>query len=266
MLNIVLLLQPILNTEGLKENWHACEWKTKTYTHEIYSDAHGGSSGWDGSAFSISKVWKSIRIPGPARPAFSFIWVSRLPPKVSLFMWRTLHDGLPLHDNLQRIGIPLASRCLCCGPGAVESIHHLFFHGCVARSVWNYFRNLLSLRGDFSTPASVFSTWWSVGLGKSLRSIVHRLIPSLICWHIWCSRNKAFFDDSPMDPVSIVRRVRKDIFLAFRARPFRGVVSARSASIQAILSISLVSTDPRSGIGWVFSGFLVIVACLLFVA
>ena len=187
--------------------------------------------------------------PEPPRPIFSIIWDNRLPPKVSVFMWRVLHDGLPLHANLQRIGIPLVSRCSCCSNGAVETIHHLFFHGFVANSVWNYFRNLLSIRGDYSTPAGILSSWWSSGIGKSLRSIVLRIIPCLICWHIWCSRNKAIFDATPMDSFSIVRRVRNDVFLAFRARPFRRSVGSRSAALQAALSISLSFSDPREGIG-----------------
>ena len=164
-------------------------------------------------------------------------------------MWRILHDGLPMYENLQRLGIPFVSRCLCCGNGALESIHHLFFNGFVAKAVWNYFRNLLSLRGDFSSPAAILSSWWSGGFGRSLRSTVLRLIPCLICWHIWCSRNKAVFEEIPMDPFSIVRRVRNDVFLAFRARPYRRSVGSRSSALLDILSISLCSTDPRSGIG-----------------
>lgn len=106
---------------------------SETWKHmqsvKSFSDSHGGSSGWDSGPFSVSKAWNSVRTPAPVLPLFSFIWDSRIPPKVSLFMWRSLHNGLPLDENLQSIGIPTVSRCRCCGIGDTESLCHLLFLG-----------------------------------------------------------------------------------------------------------------------------------------
>jgi hypothetical protein len=164
-------------------------------------------------------------------------------------MWRSLHNGLPVEMNLQRIGICLVSRCRCCGNSHTESVDHLLFSGCIARACWNYFGNLMSIHGCVSSSSDLLGSWWIGCSSKSLRSICGRLISSLICWHIWCARNKAIFEELPMDPLSIIRRVRNDVFLAFRGRPFRGTVSSRTATLVALLSISCSQSSVRSGIG-----------------
>jgi hypothetical protein len=212
-------------------------------------DSHHGLSGWDGGPFSIFKAWNSTRAPSPSLPIFSRIWDSRIPPKVSLFMWRSFHGGLPVDVNLQRIGLPTVSRCRCCGHGDTESVAHLLFTGWCARACWNYFGNLLGVRGNISSAIDLLSTWWIRSTGKSLRSILYRLIPCLICWHIWCARNKAIFEDCPMDRFSVIRRVRNDVYLAFRGRPFRGSVSHRSSRFVSLLSISCSQSSDRAGIG-----------------
>jgi hypothetical protein len=226
---------------------------SETWKHmqsvKTFADSHGGQAGWDGAPFSILKAWSSVRISCPTRPLFSFIWDSRSPPKVSLLMWRILHDGLPLDDNLKRVGIPLVSRCKCCGIGNSESLNHLFFASSTASACWNYFSNLLSVRGVVRSANDLPATWWTRNSGKSLRSIIHRLVPCLICWHIWCARNKATFDDSPMIPSTIIHQVRNDVFLAFRGRPFRGNLSSYAHRFVRLLSISCAPSSARLGVG-----------------
>lgn len=126
--------------------------------------------------------------------------------------------------------------------------------GFVARAVWNYFRNLMTARGTSSSPATVLGTWWASSSGKSLRSILLRMLPCLICWHIWCSRNKTIFEDSPMNPTSIIRRIRNDVFLAFRGRPFKGNVGSRSRQLEIAFSICSAQYSSRAGIGWAMPG------------
>lgn len=51
-------------------------------TVKLFSDSHGGQSGWDGGPFSIRKVWLSSRSPAPAFPIFSFVCLSFIPQLV----------------------------------------------------------------------------------------------------------------------------------------------------------------------------------------
>lgn len=136
----------------------------------------------------------------------------------------------------------------------------MFFGGWCARSCWNYFGNFLGVRGIITTPDDLLSSWWFDCTGKSLRSIIFRLIPYLICWHVWCARNKAIFEEVPMDPLSVVRRVRDDVFLAFRGRPFRGSVSARSGHLVNLLSIYRSQSSNRAGIGWLSTRGVLVLA------
>lgn len=165
-------------------------------------------------------------------------------------MWRTLHEGSPLDDNLQRISIPPVSRCRCCGTGDLESSAHLFFLGYCTVAVWNYFGNLVGFQG--SATSRLLRDWWSGIPDKSVRSSVYHLNPCLICWHLWNARNKAFFDESPMDLPTIVRKVRNDVFLVFRGRPFKGAIGSRSSRLVRIFDISSSPPTLQAGIGWFF--------------
>jgi hypothetical protein len=226
---------------------------SETWKHmqavKLLVDSHNGLIGWDGGSFSIQKAWNSVRLQSPILPFFEFIWDVRIPPKVSVLMWRLFHKGIAVDANLQQIGIPFVSRCRCCGNGDMETVDHLFFGGWCANVCWNYFRSLLGVSGTLSTSQDLVLYWWAGCSGRSLRSIIFRLIPCILCWHLWCARNKAIFDESPMDPLSVIRRVREDVFLAFRGRPFRGMVSLRSAHLVNLFSVSCSRSSVRAGIG-----------------
>ena len=54
-------------------------------------------------------------------------------------MLRLLIGKLPLTDALWRVGVQLASKCLCCQEEANELVEHVFSERQVAMEFWNYF-------------------------------------------------------------------------------------------------------------------------------
>ena len=67
----------------------------------------------------------------------SQVWHPRIPLKISFFMLRLLVEKLPLIDALWRVGVQLASKCLCCQEGANELLEYVFSEGHVEVEVWN---------------------------------------------------------------------------------------------------------------------------------
>ena len=55
--------------------------------------------------------------------------------KITTFIWKLLHDSLPVLTNLIRRGIQIANRCLMCDEGE-ETMSHLFLQCPFAKAVW----------------------------------------------------------------------------------------------------------------------------------
>ncbi|XP_026416553.1 uncharacterized protein LOC113311988 [Papaver somniferum] len=125
----------------------------------------------------------------------SFPWrkfwgIKKLPPKVHMFIWRVLHNGLGTLHKLGRIidGIPV--ECQLCGNNE-ETIDHLLTHCQFAKAV--LFGSPLNFRGladPSSTTKQCILSWldahddgYSVCLGACL------------LWAIWKARNKLHFDN-----------------------------------------------------------------------
>ena len=60
----------------------------------------------------------------------------KLPLKILTFIWKLLHDSLPVFEVLNNRGITISSKCLMCNEDE-ESINHLFMHCPFARVIWH---------------------------------------------------------------------------------------------------------------------------------
>lgn len=76
------------------------------------------------SSDNISSVWSSI-------------WVLRVPPKVKTFIWKAMHDIIPVEANLFRHHIPINPRCILCGFYWSNTSHVLFFCQGI-KKLWNH--------------------------------------------------------------------------------------------------------------------------------
>ncbi|XP_071902637.1 uncharacterized protein [Coffea arabica] len=160
------------------------------------------------SKFSLQSAFGDIRQTRHKSMAFTSIWHPRIPWKVSFFMLRLFLGRLPLADRLGKLGFQLSSKCFCCSSASVESIEHLFANGQIASTVWNYFGGLCG----FSCPGSFLRSrivgWWFRLHDSETRRLIDRILPSVLCWHIWKARNKAMFEGVQMQSSAIC----KDIF------------------------------------------------------
>lgn len=65
---------------------------------------------------------------------FKSVWKLNTSPKVKLFLWKVLHNAIPVGEQLAIRNIAVDTRCKRCN--TLESINHLFIHCPYARKVW----------------------------------------------------------------------------------------------------------------------------------
>ncbi|KAF5475514.1 hypothetical protein F2P56_007314, partial [Juglans regia] len=83
-----------------------------------------------------SSAWNCIRIKGQTFPWAKWVWNPALPRKISVTMWKAMHECLPLDDRVRRIGIPIVSGCDCCRVRACEDAYHVLAKGGFVEDMW----------------------------------------------------------------------------------------------------------------------------------
>ncbi|XP_027184008.1 uncharacterized protein LOC113782315 [Coffea eugenioides] len=124
---------------------------------------------WSPSAnglFSVSTAWETIRKRKKICLVTGFIWNAIVPIKLSFFVWRLIHNLLPLEENLQHKGFMLVSKCVCCQSGT-ESGLHVFLDGSVAVAIWDHFFNVFGLKILKFSCVSALLLHCEVSRGKS---------------------------------------------------------------------------------------------------
>ncbi|XP_071905711.1 uncharacterized protein [Coffea arabica] len=143
-------------------------------------------------AFSVSSAWELVRQRRNTSLICHGIWCPLLPLKMSYLAWRVLSDFLPLDDKLRSRGMAMVSKCDCCG-NAVESLNHIFLHGRLASAVWQHFFLACGIQWrSFSCVSSLLVVWFQSSSNGRLDH-VRCVIPVVVLWFLWRSRNDARF-------------------------------------------------------------------------
>jgi hypothetical protein len=74
---------------------------------------------------------------------YKFLWKSKLPQKIKIFIWLVVRNKILTKDNLKKRNWKGSQECCFCGGD--ESIDHLFFHYPIARYVWRVIQVALNL-------------------------------------------------------------------------------------------------------------------------
>ncbi|WMV36605.1 hypothetical protein MTR67_029990 [Solanum verrucosum] len=112
---------------------------------------------WTGDDKGVLKVNKSYKLMDQTDQQCSSwpwkqIWKSRIPHKVSFFVWSMAKEAVLTQDNVMKRGRTLCSRCFLCGETS-EIVNHLFLHCKYTHHLWRIF---LSLKGiSWTMPRKV---------------------------------------------------------------------------------------------------------------
>jgi hypothetical protein len=71
----------------------------------------------------------------PHNPVWDFLWKLKIPSKVKIFIWKSLHGIVLGNAILADRHIPISGQCPVCAQGS-EDIRHLIFTCDRAREVW----------------------------------------------------------------------------------------------------------------------------------
>ncbi|KAL9684647.1 hypothetical protein QQ045_022088 [Rhodiola kirilowii] len=127
----------------------------------------------------------------------SMIWRSWIPPKISFFIWRLFQRAIPTDDAIKRVGIPIASRCVCCASPHEESANHLFFNGDWGRNLWLFLARLFN-KPRVHGLKGLAHAW----LASKHNDLMACLAPALaMCgmWELWRARNSSIFEGKTVD-------------------------------------------------------------------
>ncbi|KAI0494122.1 hypothetical protein KFK09_024253 [Dendrobium nobile] len=160
--------------------------------------------------FKLQNMWDNFRCINAKSPIFESIWHSSFPITYSTFAWRCIKGYIPVDNKIQGKGISLASKCYCCCQ--YEDIDHLFVNGLIAKNVWSYFNNI-SDKNDMLIDSLIlmFHNWCHPKKGH-----LFNLIPILIIWYIWNSRNQAKHENCKMDAIDIIEKVKTKVHQLFK--------------------------------------------------
>ena len=151
---------------------------------------------------------------------FDKVWHFSLPITISSFMVRLLVDRFALASSLGRLGIHGPSKCFCCTESQFESLDHVISEGALARYLWDYFGNVAGVSYSTVGIRSQLSGWWCQPRQICRSDILKRVLPTLICWHVWKARNFAYFEGRCFHGLTICDCILVDLV---------GIVSGRGA-------------------------------------
>lgn len=143
-------------------------------------------------------------------------WYSRVRNKytsyrVNAFMWRVFQNALPVDYNLQRKGIVLASKCVCCSSPAQETLQHLFVDSDLATTVRHYFAAKVHKQAMVHSLQHLFTSWMN---GISMRSQMGYTTLGILfygLWEIWKHRCKLKFEGGAMDPRVVIHATTRHL-------------------------------------------------------
>jgi hypothetical protein len=112
------------------------------------------------------------------------------------------HRGVILtKDNLVKQKWHGSTQCVFCHPN--ETINHLFFHCCFARSIWSLIQ-VASTLYPATSVANIFGNWLH-GIDIRFRMLI-RVGALAVIWSLWLCRNDKVFNDKNYSLLQVIYR------------------------------------------------------------
>ncbi|WMV26357.1 hypothetical protein MTR67_019742 [Solanum verrucosum] len=134
---------------------------------------------WKGNSrgeFKVNSTYKLMDQTNPQTYCWPWkqIWRSRIPHKISCFIWLLAKEAAPTQDNLKKRGITLCSSCFLCGE-ALETGNHLY-----TLQLWMIFLNLKSISWTMPRKVSEALKSWEAAWVNAKDRNKWRIIPASI--------------------------------------------------------------------------------------
>lgn len=117
------------------------------------------------------------------------IWKGKTPAKIKILLWLMSSNAILTKDNLLKRNWQGDPKCAFCDND--ETISHLFFQCPVARVIWSIIARCF---GANNIPSNFHQCWLWCEAWFPFGKKYHPWGVAAICWAIWKSRNRAWFD------------------------------------------------------------------------
>jgi hypothetical protein len=106
--------------------------------------------------FSVNSLYKKMKNSLIDVPS-NFLWNTRLPHKIKVFLWLARNKKILTKDNLFKRHWQGNLDCIFCG--LLEYIDHLLFHCLVARFIWRIVQIAFNLTSTPKDTTDLFGPW-----------------------------------------------------------------------------------------------------------
>ncbi|KAG6658021.1 hypothetical protein CIPAW_04G130600 [Carya illinoinensis] len=192
--------------------------------------------------FTTKSAWKLYKKCGVPCEWKKWLWLDKIPKKMSFLCWRAKRGIVTTDDVIQNLSIPLASKCNCCIAPNIESLQHVLCEGSNAQMVWKYFANISQIRlPHIRNWKRMMSFWWQRANKQSQAGWIRGMLPIVITWCLWKARCSARMEGVPFQVKAIIRLVKiimKDV--SYNLKNFQ-VVKENERLVMEELNIPVAS-------------------------
>lgn len=135
------------------------------------------------------------------------LWKLNLFPRIHLFIWKLLHDGIAVQSELNIWNLGVIKNCVFCEK-KTETQNHLFLDCKFVRMVW--FGTSLTLRRENIEPISVKQWIFIVSQQETSEQLAWSFYAPflVVLWCIWQYRNRVVFQGVRKDSLAILTQHR----------------------------------------------------------
>ncbi|XP_026383523.1 uncharacterized protein LOC113279021 [Papaver somniferum] len=125
-------------------------------------------------------------------------------PKILVFIWKLLHNGLAVKGNLKRINNYMDVSCTFC-KHKEETVVHLFFNCPWARTFFLNAHPVISFDDVVMNPRDIIIQWMENNMNDVF------MVGVCILWNIWKMRNNLVFSNASFSTGTILKLAFADI-------------------------------------------------------
>jgi hypothetical protein len=149
------------------------------------------------------------------------VWSPFLWPKVSTFLWLTIHNRILTWDNLWKRGFIGPSICPLCQQQE-ETLEHLFNRCPFSQWIWD--QGAQAMRRMNQNRISIRDTienWDLLSFKNPILALIWLLLPGFTLWQIWKERNKRIFHSKASTPELVWGQISKIIRETIRSKNWK---------------------------------------------
>jgi len=145
--------------------------------------------------FTVNSAYEDLNTVGieEVEWPWKMIWKTKIPYKVNCFTWLLAKETVLTHENLNKRGVHLCSRCFLCEEQG-ETVNHLFLHCKWTTQLWQMFTNMREIKWVKPGRIKEVLKCWNRDGNAGRKEERWKIVQSCIWWTIWLERNQRCFE------------------------------------------------------------------------